>query len=362
MHVKPSRREFVIGAFGGLAAGAMAGSVPMFNQAKAAEGLTVVEWGDPYISAMKKIAAKQDRFDINWVLHAGGAAAILPKIRATWPKPQFDLVAAWNPVFQSMIKEGWCEPFTADKVPNIEHIPDSLIYKDDQGRALNIPRTLSAIHWWYREDTCPIEIKTLDDLLDPKLKGKILFPDPVLNTNIQMITLALHRGGDERNMEVGWEFIKELAKSGNIGRVAHADVDVVNSISTEETCVAFSGSPNAIKLRENFPIKMLTKAGRETGFVTSLYHEGWSILKGGKTDAAFEFANHTISAENNEAFNAEGGGIPANTKSKATEKLSHLMFTDAELKDHAYVPDWAYIASQVAPWMKRWEQEVVPML
>ncbi len=358
---KYTRRDLLARSACSLAlAGASTLAVPRF--ARAADEITVVEWGEPYIGAMKAVAAQQDTVDVNWVLHSGGAAAILPKIRATWPEPQYDLVAAWSPVFQAMNKEGWCEAFTAADVPNIAEIPESLIHKDEQGRFLTIPRTMSAIHWWYREDTCPIEIKTLDDLLDPRMKGKVLFPDPVLNTNLQIITLALHRGGDERNLEPGWEFVKELAKSGNIGRVAHADVDTLNSISTGETCVTFSGAPNAVKLNENFPIVSLTKVGRETGFVTSLYNEGWCILKGGNTKAAFDFANHTISAKSNEDFNSAGGGIPTNITSERAARLDHLAFTDEELDRHAFIPDWAYISEQVDGWMKRWEQEVVPLL
>ena len=362
MNFKQSRRQHLVGGLGGMAAAVASSALPGLATAQAGETITVVEWGDPYLSAMKSVAEGQDQADINWVLHAGGSAAILPKIRATWPEPQFDIVAGWNPVFQAMIREGWCEPFTAADVPNIDQIPHSLIYKDDQGRFLNIPRTLSAIHWWYREDTCPIEIKTMDDLLDPKLEGQILFPDPILNTNLQIIMMSLYHGGDERSMEPGWDFIKELAQSGNIGRVAHADIDVINSISSGETSVTISGAPSAIAVQENFPVKTLTKVGRDTGFVTALYQEGWVVLKGGNTRAAFDFANHTISAENNEQFNAEGGGIPANVNAKASENLQHLAFTDDELNRYAYLPDWEFISEQVDGWMKRWEQEIVPLL
>jgi putative spermidine/putrescine transport system substrate-binding protein len=42
---------------------------------------------------MKKIEAKQDKVEVNWVLHQGGSGAILPKIKATWPQAEYDYVA-----------------------------------------------------------------------------------------------------------------------------------------------------------------------------------------------------------------------------------------------------------------------------
>ena len=40
-------------------------------------------------------------------------------------------------------------------------------------------------------------------------------------------------------MEPGWELLKKLAKSGNIGRVAATETDFLNSMTTGETTVAF---------------------------------------------------------------------------------------------------------------------------
>src|SRR5437762_1855556 len=64
--------------------------------------LTAVEWGGDVVSAMKQIAAQQTAVDVDWVLHQGGAAAILPKIKAIWPRADFDYVAGWEGSFNSM--------------------------------------------------------------------------------------------------------------------------------------------------------------------------------------------------------------------------------------------------------------------
>lgn len=361
MNGKMNRRSFLSGVASAAAISSVA-QLSSSQPARSATRVTVVEWGGPYLDKMKELASPSG-FNINWVLHAGGAAAILPKIRASWPKPQYDLVAGWDPVFQAVMREGWAEPVTVDKVPNLANIPESLLYRDGGKNVVNIPRTLAAFYWFYRKDICPFELKSLDDLLDPRLKGKVLFPDPSWGSNFQTISLARHRGGDERNMDPGWAFLQQLARSGNIGRVSTAEVDVINSITTGETCVGFTSVSNALEIAKHFPIQHLTRLPRKTGFVTGLYQEGWYVLKGPNSDAAFQLVNQLISPENNEAFNAAVSGIPANSKAKPAASLAHVTFaSESEIKEFAYVPDWEFISAQASDWKMRWEREIAPQL
>jgi putative spermidine/putrescine transport system substrate-binding protein len=322
-----------------------------------------VEWGGAYGETMKSLVARLGGYDVNWVLHTGGAAAILPKIRARWPEVDYDLIAGWDPVFSAVRREGWAVPLTPENVPNLADIPDGLFYKDASGAAINVPRTLAAFYWFYREDNCPFKLTSLDDLLDPRLKGKVLYPDPSWGSNFQTITLALHRGGDERNMDPGWALLKELARSGNIGRVSTAEVDVVNSITSGETCVGFTSVSNALEIAKNFPVRHLSKGGRKSGFVTGIYQEGWYVLNGPRTEAALSLVNQLVSAKNNGEFNAAVGGIPVNVGAKTSDTLAHVTFgSQQELADFAYVPDWEYVSAQADPWKQRWEQEIAPLL
>lgn len=354
-----TRRDFLKSAASAAAIGT--GFSAAGSKAFAADTITAVEWGGSYVDEIKKIASKQSDVVINWQLHAGGAMAIMPKIKAAWPKPGIELLAGWDPSWQAVVREGWAEPITVEEVPNLADIPQKLLVKDGAGNIVNIPRTIAAIYWFYREDA-PFEITKIDDLLDPRLAGKVLFPAPSLNSNLQMVALALHKGGDERNMEPAWDFVKELAKSGNIGRVANADTDVTNSIGSGETSISFAGGSFVTQLGRDVKIKHLTKAGQQSGFKTFLYQEGWCVLKGGNTDAALKFANFAISPENNSEFNQAVAGVPANVKAKAADEIQHMVFNSEEMDKFVYIPDWSYLSEQGDAWMKRWEQEVVPLL
>jgi putative spermidine/putrescine transport system substrate-binding protein len=356
-----SRRAFLKGTASAAAVGTGVSFAGLAG-ARAAETIVAVEWGGHYVDEIKKIAAKQSDVAVNWQLHAGGAMAILPKIKASWPNPGINLLTGWDPSWQAIVREGWAAPITVEKVPNLADIPPKLLVKDSAGNVINIPRTIAAIYWFDRRDNAPFEIAKLDDLLDPRLKGKVLFPAPSLNSNLQMVALALHQGGNERNMEPAWDFVKKLARSGNIGRVANADTDVANSISSGETCVGFAGGSFVTELARKFKIRHLTKMDPKTGFRTFLYQEGWCVLKGGNTDAALKLANFAINPENNAAFNRGISGVPVNVKSKAADEIQHMVFNSAEMERHVYIPDWSYLSEQGDAWMKRWEREVVPLL
>lgn len=356
-----SRRRFLGTAATAVGAAGLASMLPYGRRALAAQNLVAVEWGGPWVKGSKLVTAKQDKFDITWVLHEGGAAAILPKIKGSWPNTPYDLVDVWTPVFITMIREGWAETVTLDDVPNLADVPKSLITKDDKGNWKNVPRSISGVFFMYRPDICPIEITKLDDLLDPRLKGQICWPSPIMNTSLQTVALALHNGGDEFNIDPGWKMLEEIAKSGNIGRVYVTTTDTINSLSTGETSVTFTDQGTASAIANNVPVEFLTKVHESLKFFP--FTEGWVVLKSSKNKkAAFEYANYTMTPANCELFNAEIGEAPTNSKSEPSPSVSHLSMSDAELEKYAYMADYEHVSKQVDAWVKRFESEIVPLL
>lgn len=324
--------------------------------------IVAVEWGGGYKKAIDTINATQNAVKVTFELHAGGAAAVLAKIKATWPKANYDVVAAWNPVFASMIAEDWVETVTVDEMPNLKDIPKALFMTDASGALKAIPRSITGQHWGYRKDLVPFEITKIQDLLDERLKGQVLFPGPVMNSGMQLVSIARALGGDENNMEPAWDFVKQLARKGNIGRVATSDSETFNSLSTGETCVGFAATTSFGRVAAAAPVVTLTKMPPESGFRTAIIMEGWAILKGPKAAAAKEWVNTLLSPENNAVLNAGIGTVPVNSKSKASEKLGHITFTEEELAKHAFVPDWQVLAKNLNGWTQRWEKEVAPLL
>ena len=357
-----TRRRFVTTAGKvGVAAASLTIASPFVRPAWSKDSLTVVEWGTPYIEASKKLTATQDNVDINWVLHEGGSAAILPKIKSSWPNPPYDLIAAWKPVWLTMIREGWIEPVTVADVPNLKDIPKKLFTTDENGVWHDIPRTLSGVFWGYRSDTCPIEITKMEDLLDPKLEGQISWPHPGTNTNLQVVALAIARGGDEYNMEPGWKFLKEIAKSGNIGRIHSTPSDVINALTVGEISVTFNDLPTFGTAAKNVPIKYLSKTHETMKMFPWI--ESWGVLKSSKNKkAAFEYANFTISPENNKMFNEGIGAGATNVNVEAGAAMEPVSYTEEELAKYTYFVDYNQLSKELDASTKRFEKEIVPLL
>ena len=326
----------------------------------AGTALTAVEWGGDVVEAMKQIAAAQTAEQVQWVLHQGGAAAILPKIKAIWPHVDYDYVAGWEGSFNSMIKEDWLEAITPADVPNLADMPQKIMIKDAKGTIKAVPRAVGGMYFGYRTDTVPFPVTKVDDLFDSRLKGAICWPGPTQSMMLQIVALALHAGGNEANMEPGWKLMKDLAKSGNIGRIAVTDVDFTNSFTAGETSVGFFAEPSWAAVAKNFPVTRLTK---QAGMATFLYQSGFAIMKNRPNlKATFEFVNFCISPAMNTLYAKIAGEAPLNTKATTPENLKHLSYTPDEMEKFVHVPDYNVVLGQQDAWAKRWESDIAPLL
>jgi putative spermidine/putrescine transport system substrate-binding protein len=341
-------------------AAVLGGTLGSIRPARAATEITAVEWGGDVVNAMKQIEAKQDKVKVNWVLHQGGSGAILPKIKASWPRADYDYVAGWEGSFNGMVKEDWLVPVTVETVPNLADIPQKIIVKNAKGEWVAIPRAVGGIYVAYRKDICPLEVKSLDDLFDPRLKGKICWPGPTQAMMLPLVALSLHAGGNEHNMDPGFALMKKLAQSGNIGRVGVTDTDFSTSLTSGETAAGFYSEPQLTMVAKSFPVARLTK---QAGVPTFLYQSGFAVFKNRPNlQATLEFANFCISPEMSTLYGEVAGEAPLNVKAKTPDSLKHLAFTPEEMDKYVYVPDFKEVLAQQDAWSKRWENEIAPLL
>jgi putative spermidine/putrescine transport system substrate-binding protein len=352
-------------SFNGAAAAALFATAFAHRAAWARENVVAVEWGGPWLDASNALLAAQNDFQVNWVLHAGSSSAIVPKIKSGLPRIPYDLVHSFPPVTAAMQSEGWLETLTAEDVPNLRDVPDNFLIRNAQGQIINCPTSSIGAFWGYCPDRTGKPIRSSRDLLDPALKGKVLALAPSLQSGRFLLSLALERGGNERNIGPGFDFAKELARSGNIGRVAKSDVDIVNSITSGETAVAFTSLPTWSRISQSEKVQYLIKRSEGEGlFRVLVSQEEWTLLKGAPNAAAAKrFMNWFISPDVHEKYCALMGIMPINRKSRAPEKLAMFAYAnDEERKKHEYYPDYPYISTQIKAWNDRWEAEVTPLL
>lgn len=329
----------------------------------AGDPLRAVTWGGQWLDSIKAVTDEQGEIDVAWFAFRSGSSEILALTSATWPQAPFDLCASWAPHFVKMHNSEWLEAITPDEVPNLADLPDSmLVHGDKEVGVHGIPYSVAGVYWGYREDLVDIELKSIEDLLHPSLEGKICITSPTLQSNMTVLSMALEFGGNEANMEPGWEFQKELAKSGNLGRIAASDVDMINSINTGETAVSFMVTANWNSVKENWPCKVLTKTPTSKGMKTFMITEGFAIFKGERSADAKKLMNHMLSPESNQAYNFGIGQGPVNSKSKSPPQAADISMTGDELAQFAYFPDFVRLGEDNDAAIKYWETEVQPLI
>lgn len=109
---------------------------------------------------------------------------------------QYDLVVPSNYVIQAMIKQKLLQPLDKANIPNIKNItPDLLDMDYDKGNAYTVPYMVSFTLIAVNRKTCPVEIKSYNDLLDPRLKDSMV----VVDDPRELIGIALQALGYKFN-------------------------------------------------------------------------------------------------------------------------------------------------------------------
>ncbi len=360
------RRSFLGRAAGAAAVGSLASTLPLAREARAPKTqLTGVIWGGPWLAGAKAVTEKQSTYDIKWELLQGGSATIIPKIKAAWPNPPYDFVVQFSPLYHLWEREGWAEPVTAAEMPNIANLVPDTFYRDTKGANITVPLSVSGTFWGYRKDICPFPITKMDDLLDPRLKGKVIVRDATQGLNNNVLSYALAFGGNEKNMDPGWEFLKKLARTGNIARIGKTESDFTNAISSGECVVGFWTLPAWNTIVKTFPCEFLIKDRKEApGFQVFSSTEAFLILKTSpRKEEVKDFLNYFISAESNEAYNKAIGCAPTNVKSAPGDMAKNISFPRQEDRDRfQYNIDFDYLSTQMDEMIRRFEKDVVPLL
>jgi putative spermidine/putrescine transport system substrate-binding protein len=362
MNNSASRRRFLKSTATGLGAGSVVSSMPFLaSRALAAEPLTAKTWGGLWLDAAQAVT---DTFDpnVDWFPYKGSAGVLVREQKAAWPKRLVDFTVAWDPNYHRMYNEGWLVSVTERQMPSLADIPEPLLkYRDEVG-VYSFPMSFGGFFWGYREDLVDIEIKDIQDLLHPSLKGKICGIPPEMHVGLTTSSLAMGQGGDEYNQEAGWEFMKELAAAGQFGRIAYSDVDIINSINIGETAISFQGTANWNELKKHHPISRLTKVPGSKGMKTFFYSEAFVIFKGPRQDDAIDVVNHFLSWEKNGEYNAAIGQLPANARSPVPDSAADIAFTDEEIREFVVYPDYEYHAKVQEAGIVRWEKEIAPLI
>ncbi len=353
-----TRRSFIASA-----AASLGMSVFHETLAQSASTIVGVSWGGAQVDGAKAIAAEwlkgRRDYRMAWEVHEGSSSAVATKIRSTWPEVKLHLCHVNDPAIHIMRREGWLEP--VNDLPNLKDAHPRFVLRDAAGNALAVPHYASTVCWGYRQDLVDRPIGSLEELLDPRFKGRVGLRDPSSFSGLILVAFALEAGGDEKRIDPAFDILARLARTGNVVNVAKGNADVVNSLNLGKSSIAMAGLAEWSVVARNHPVKLLAKVpgSRALKSFYSLAH--WAIPKSSVSAGAADLANYFLSPERQTQYAKHIGTAPANRLATYDDPLGALLKED-EFERFGYFCDFDYMSQNVQKWIERFDLEVRPLL
>jgi len=305
---------------------ALAPALPLIPAAAfaAEDNLVVGTWGGDYQNLLQQIISPIVAKDnINVVFDTGNATARVTKLRAerNSRRGSMDIALLGEADMYDADAAGALEPLDASKLPNLPNALDTLVTK------YSIPHIFSAMTLVYNTEQFPNGgPKSIKDLLDPKLKGKIGMSDILYMYNT--IFLGLGAGGDAKSYEGGRKFLTQLRTNGP--RVYPSNEAVAAALKSGEITVACMWKARALQWRDSgLPVDFVIP---EEGTIPVSFEAG--VAKNSRNkDAAWAYLNAMLSPAGQEGFAQKMGYAPTVKNASLPDDLQKRVgFTDDEVK------------------------------
>ncbi len=276
-------------------------------------------------------------------------------IAARGSAPPFDVFDVADSTLTDTVEGDFLEEIDLDKIPNLKELlpsqyskkaiagwvsQDGIMYNTDKFKELGIPAPTGYL-----------------DLLDPKLKDRVMSIDLTTPGSIHMIVaVSKAAGGDETNLDAGFDFLKKLRalkyyKVGSEG--------LLNLKVGEVYAVTTSAGFAAQGKRSGVPVAFVhPPAGKYRGFNKVNYV---GIAKGTPNKRAAEwFINAYLADEAQYILADRRGVIPANATARARlaadPVLKEFFILDKDAFANMMPIDWSKI--DVDSFAEKWNRAI----
>lgn len=311
--------------------------------------LVVSTWGGASETGIKEIIKSfEEENNVEVIFDTGNNSDRLNKIRATKGNPQIDVALLSDTFADIGNEEDLFETIDPEKVPNLKNLYDFALNKDGYGPAYSVTR------WGivYNADQVKEVPTSWEAFWDPAYKGKVAIPDMTSTAGpMFLITAAKLNGGDENNVDPGFEKIKQLQDP----KIYVGHSEVLNMFEREEIVMTVFMDIFVPSLQEaGLPIKWAeAKEGSFAVFNTI------NITKGtGNKELAEKFVNFMLSKEAQEKMAEILSEAPVNKEAEVKEEVAEGMAYGTEKVESLIVFDRAHINRMKNDWIERWHKEI----
>ena len=331
--------------------------------------LTIAWWGGSELDALKPTIEEfktQTGSEVEIILHGGGGSAgTIPRIAAAWPEVVIDIIGISTHGALKLAGEGYSIPLTAADIPELKDYPEDLYIKYDGETRAVVFATVSVVIV-YRNDKVKEPIKSFHDLLRPELKGRVAVGTATGGAGMYFLSWALDFGGDEYNVDSGFDALKRLGEMGNLAMIWSEEPYALTAMEAGDIwAMEFSdyGTGGWIARKAaagEYPYLAVVKnpaAGK------SVYDgDTLAIINGPRKELAKQFARIFLRADMQEKFAPVCGEAPSNPMTPVDPVLAPWINSGAELKKYGYFADRAQVVKNIDEWASRFDKEIRPLV
>lgn len=301
------------------------------------------------ISAEEVYAPFEKEFNCEIVTETGGTNDRYTKLAAD-SESSIDVIELSQAMTAKGIEEGLFEDIDLSKIENAGDMITAAKTMADAGQG--VAYTINSIGIMYNPEAVDFEIKSFDDLWDPRLEGVVSIPEITTTFGPAMVYMASDHAGVDIKSDNGEAAFNALAElKPNLVKTYTKASDLINMFTSGEVAVAIVG---------DFGVPTIQAANPDLVYVTpDITYANFntiSITKNCKNkDLAYAYLNYRLSPELQTKTGKALNEAPTNSKAEFTEEESKNM-TYGEKAANAKVLDYSFVNPQLNSWIDQWNR------
>jgi putative spermidine/putrescine transport system substrate-binding protein len=343
-----SRREVLVGG----SAAALWLAAPRVGEAQQKE-LVANTYGGGWEAGHRLAIAQplEKRLGIKVTLVSMLAAELVARTKAaSGGRPPVDVALVDDGPFLLAVKEGVFQRLPMEKIPNAARIYARYRPKESYG----VPIGASQIGIAYNAKKLKTRPESWNDFWNPEYKGRVGLSTPASTLGtVTLLSFARLRGGDEGNVEPGFEAVKSLLPQVSSIQAVPAQLRTLLERGEIDIAPMWHHDTSIVKSKGTGVEFVLPKEGGIAGLA-------WlAITNGANAELALEYLNQGLDLQAQQTMAGPPSfiGPVVEGVTVAAEWRGIVPAAPADLEKLKTL-DWPKINLQRAEWINRWNREI----
>lgn len=312
--------------------------------------LTVASFGGSFDEALKKVVVQpfEEKFGVKVEVVTALTTEVIASLQAQGAGSGYDVVQFSGGQEEQAYELGLISELNAEIATNAANVDPAAKRADGEIAPAYAFNTTGII---YNTETFSEAPTSWDVLSDPEHQGRVGIPDISVTAGQNLlISLARINGGDENDIQPGFDALPELIE--NAHSVYGDGPTMTNLLGQDEIDLAvFDSGYGYLLAKKGLPVRF---AVPETGGV--LYGLTSQVVKGSaQENLAWEWINFQLDPAVQVAFAEEAGYAPTNVEAEVPAELAELLVL-ADAIDRVEPVDTEVVSLNRPAWVEEWNK------